>query len=199
MEAQELRPGLWRWTAPHPDWQPGDHWSRDVACVYAELPEALVVVDPLIPVDEEERFFQALDKDVERVGKPVVVLLTAHWHERSTAEVVDRYKGSLWRPESGEPLPAGVRPEIVKGTDWVEALLYLEPYHALVAGDLLVGEGDGVQIPVQWFPAAERDWAERDLKPRLRALLELPIELVLVSHGDPVLESGHDALERALA
>jgi hypothetical protein len=36
------------------------------------------------------------------------------------------------------------------------------------------------------------------LRVALRPLLELPIELVLVSHGKPVLEGGRDALERAL-
>jgi hypothetical protein len=33
----------------------------------------------------------------------------------------------------------------------------------------------------------------------MRPLLELPIERVLVSHGEPVLRGGHAALARALA
>ncbi|HTA12619.1 MAG TPA: hypothetical protein VK765_04290 [Solirubrobacteraceae bacterium] len=33
----------------------------------------------------------------------------------------------------------------------------------------------------------------------MRPLLELPIEWVLVSHGEPVLRGGHGALERAIA
>jgi glyoxylase-like metal-dependent hydrolase (beta-lactamase superfamily II) len=33
----------------------------------------------------------------------------------------------------------------------------------------------------------------------LQRLLDLPIELVLVSHGEPVLENAREALERALA
>jgi hypothetical protein len=37
------------------------------------------------------------------------------------------------------------------------------------------------------------------LKERLRPLLELPVELVLVSHGEPVLQDGHAALSKALA
>jgi len=32
----------------------------------------------------------------------------------------------------------------------------------------------------------------------LRPLLALPIELVLVSHGEPVLEGGSEALARAI-
>jgi len=201
MDVQELRPGLWRWTAAHPEWEHAEHWGPEVGSVYAELPDALVMVDPLVPQDEEDRFWEALDRDVERVGKPVHVLLTVHWHERSVATVLDRYKATLWRPEEKGQLPAGVHAEVVKGSDWVEALFFLEPHRALIAGDLLIGKnGGGIELPVRWFPKGEQDWAEQELKPELRKRLAgLPVELVVVSHGEPVLEDGAAALERALA
>jgi hypothetical protein len=200
MEVQELRPGLWRWTASHPEWDHAQHWGPDVGSVYAELPDAVVVVDPLVPADEDERFWSALDRDVERLGLPVRVLLTVHWHERSVAAVLDRYDAKLWRPEEKGELPAGVRPEIVKGADWVEAMYFLEPHRALVIGDLLIGKNGGIELPIEWFPKAEREWAERELKPELRQRLgALPIELVLVSHGEPVLEDGAAAVDAALS
>lgn len=201
MDVRELRPGLWRWTAAHPEWEHAEHWGPEVGSVYAELPDALVMVDPLVPQDEEDRFWEALDRDVERVGKPVHVLLTVHWHERSVAAVLDRYKATLWRPEEKGTLPAGVHAEVVKGSDWVEALFFLEPHRALIAGDLLIGKaGGGIELPLGWFPKGEQDWAEQELKPELRKrLAELPIELVVVSHGEPVLDDGAAALERALA
>jgi glyoxylase-like metal-dependent hydrolase (beta-lactamase superfamily II) len=201
MDVRELRPGLWRWTAAHPEWEHAEHWGPEVGSVYAELPDALVMVDPLVPQDEEDRFWEALDRDVERVGKPVHVLLTVHWHERSVAAVLDRYKATLWRPEEKGTLPAGVHAEVVKGSDWVEALFFLEPHRALIAGDLLIGRaGGGIELPVGWFPKGEQDWADQELKPELRKrLAALPIELVVVSHGEPVLEDGAAALERALA
>jgi glyoxylase-like metal-dependent hydrolase (beta-lactamase superfamily II) len=201
MDVRELRPGLWRWTAAHPEWEHAEHWGPEVGSVYAELPDALVMVDPLVPEDEEDRFWEALDRDVERVGKSVHVLLTVHWHERSVAAVLDRYKATLWRPEERGELPAGVHAEVVKGSDWVEALFFLEPHRALVAGDLLIGKaGGGIELPVGWFPKGEQDWAQQELKPELRKrLAELPVELVVVSHGEPVLEDGAAALERALA
>jgi glyoxylase-like metal-dependent hydrolase (beta-lactamase superfamily II) len=201
MDVRELRPGLWRWTAAHPEWEHAEYWGPEVGSVYAELPDALVMVDPLVPQDEEDRFWEALDRDVERVGKPVHVLLTVHWHERSVAAVLDRYKATLWRPEEKGELPAGVHAEVVKGSDWVEALFFLEPHRALIAGDLLIGKaGGGIELPVGWFPKGEQDWAEQELKPELRKrLAELPVELVVVSHGEPVLEDGAAALERALA
>jgi len=201
MDVRELRPGLWRWTAAHPEWEHAEHWGPEVGSVYAELPEALVMVDPLVALDDEDRFWEALDRDVERVGKPVHVLLTVHWHERSVAAVLDRYKATLWRPEEKGTLPTGVHAEVVKGSDWVEALFFLEPHRALIAGDLLIGRpGGGVELPVGWFPKGEQDWAEQKLKPELqKRLAELPIELVVVSHGEPVLEDGAAALERWLA
>lgn len=199
MEVQELRPGLWRWTASHPEWDHAEHWGPQVGSVYAELPDALVIVDPLVPDDEEETFWSALDRDVERLGLPVWVLLTVHWHERSVAPVLDRYKATLWRPEEKGELPEGVHAEVVKGSDWVEALFYLEPHRALVAGDLLVGSENGVELPVTWFPKSEQPWVADELKPTLRERLgRLDIDLVLVSHGNPVLGEGGAALARAL-
>ena len=200
MEVRELRPGLWRWTASHPEWEHAEHWGPEVGSVYAELPDALVVIDPLVPADEEERFWSALDRDVERLGRPVHVLLTVHWHERSVAAVLDRYRATLWRPEEKSDLPQGVQAEVVRGSDWVEALFYLEPHRALVAGDLLVGTDEGVELPVLWFPRGEQEWAESTLKPELRERLDgLPVELVVVSHGAPVLAGGRSALDRALS
>jgi glyoxylase-like metal-dependent hydrolase (beta-lactamase superfamily II) len=200
MEVQELRPGLWRWTASHPEWNHAENWGPEVSSVYAELPDSIVIVDPLVPEADEERFWSALDRDVERLGLPVHVLLTVHWHERNVAAVLERYKASLWRPEERGDLPQGVHAEVVKGSDWVEALFYLEPHRALVAGDLLIGAGGGIELPVHWFPKGEQEWAEQSLKPELRErLAPLAIDLVLVSHGDPVVDNGADALRRALA
>jgi glyoxylase-like metal-dependent hydrolase (beta-lactamase superfamily II) len=88
----------------------------------------------------------------------------------------------------------------VQGSDWVEALFFLEPHRALVAGDLLVGREGGLELPVAWFPKDEQEWARDVLKPDLRKrLAALPVELVLVSHGEPVLEHGAAALDDALA
>jgi hypothetical protein len=200
MDVQELRPGLWRWTASHPQWDHAEHWGPEVGSVYAELADATVVVDPLVPTDEEERFWSALDRDVERASRPLHVLLTVHWHERSVATVLDRYGATLWRPEAKGELPTGVRAEVVKGSDWVEALFFLEPHRALVAGDLLIERNGAIELPVEWFPKDERDWARDELKPDLRKrLAALPVELVLVSHGEPVLHDGAAALERALS
>jgi hypothetical protein len=69
-----------------------------------------------------------------------------------------------------------------------------------VTGDLLIGKNGGIELPIEWFPKAEREWAERELKPELRQRLgALPIELVVVSHGEPVLGDGAAAVDAALS
>src|ERR1051326_3996548 len=199
MDVKELRPGLWRWETAHPEWEHGLRWPQVVGSVYAELPDAVAIVDPQVPVDDAQRFWDALDRDVERLARPVHVLQTVHWHERSVETVLERYHGRLWRPDQPGKLPAGVRTEIVKGPDWVESMFFLEPWRALVVGDVLVGDAGGVRVPLSWFPKEEQDWARTGLKERLRELLDLDVDLVLVSHGEPVLERGHEALADALA
>lgn len=217
MDATELRPGLWRWTAPHPDWTPGEGgsagWERDVGCLLLETDEGIVLVDPLAPPDGSEaagRFWEELDRDVERSGGPPNVLLTVFWHERSAAELAARYGASVWadprrldrlsfaphrhiRP--GDELPGGVRALDAGARN--EVLLWVERHRALVAGDVLLGDPErGVRLcPESWL---HEGLGHADLRKALAPLLELPVELLLVSHGEPVLAGAHEALARAL-
>jgi glyoxylase-like metal-dependent hydrolase (beta-lactamase superfamily II) len=195
MEVEKIREGLWRWTAPHPDWKPEADWPRDVGCVYYEAPEAVVLIDPLVPSDpvESERFWRALDGDVERLGRPVAVLLTVRWHERSVVPVAERYGGTVWRRGDTGKLPTGVEAVDVPAAE--ETVFWLPEHGAAVPGDSLLAE-DGLRLcPADWLPEGE---SLESLRGALRPLLELPVELVLVSHGTPILEHGAAALARAL-
>lgn len=187
MTVEEIVPGLWRWTAPHPEWQDGDDSERDVGCVYYEAPGATVLIDPLVP-PERDRFFEALDRDVERRGLPVAILLTVPWHVRSAAELVERYAAT-------DEAPAGVEPFVVPEVD--ETLWWLPEHAALVAGDVLVSGPAGLRVcPASWLDERSSPTSVRDA---LCPLLDLPVERVLVSHGTPVLADGRAALARALA
>jgi hypothetical protein len=53
--------------------------------------------------------------------------------------------------------------------------------------------------PDSWLGYLPNGITGEELREALRPLLQLPIELVLVSHGDPVLSGGRDELERALS
>jgi hypothetical protein len=139
VKLQELAPGLWRWTAPHPDWQPPKEpdspadWEQDVGCVAHNAADALVLIDPLV-VDGQ---YEQLD-DLARSKARVAILTTLKWHRRSREALAARYDATTSRHE--------------------------------------------------------------DLRSTLRErLLDLPIEMVLVSHGEPVLREARKALERALS
>jgi len=194
MVVQELGAGLWRWTGLHPDWKPEqggpNGWEQEVGSVYYEAPGAVVLVDPLVPPEDEERFWRALDRDVERAGKPVRILVTVHWHARSAEVIAERYGA-----ETGGPLPVGV--EGYPAVAFDETILWIPEQGALVFGDVVLGaEGGGVRLcPESWLEGGTLTV----LKDALRPLLDLPVERLLVSHGEPVLESARSALEQALA
>lgn len=212
MDVQELAPGLWRWTAAHPEWTEDAEWPRDVGCVYVETAGTVVLIDPLVPTDVNARatFLEHLAADVERNGKPVAILLTLPWHVRSAAELAERHGAEVWassataeqvdgvvtRPfEPAEILPGGVIG--IDAQREGETMYWLPEHRALVPGDSLLGDGEGgLRIPPDsWF----EDTPATDFKLALRGLLDLPIERVLVSHGEPVLAGGLAAVARALA
>ena len=86
MDVEELAPGLWRWSAR----RAGD----EVWCLYVETPSATILIDPAVP-DERERFFQALDRDVERRGVPLAIVCTSLDSKSDAAELVERYGARL--------------------------------------------------------------------------------------------------------
>jgi glyoxylase-like metal-dependent hydrolase (beta-lactamase superfamily II) len=72
-----------------------------------------------------------------------------------------------------------------------DLVLWVEAPGAVVAGDSLIDRGNGLEIPADWVGAA----FER-IRESLRPLLELPVELVLATHGGP---ADRAALERVLS
>jgi glyoxylase-like metal-dependent hydrolase (beta-lactamase superfamily II) len=186
----EIATGLWRWTALHPAWTPADGgpdgWEQEVSCVFYEAPGAIVLVDPLVPMEDRDRFFEALDRDVERLGRPVRVLLTVADHRRSSAELAERYGGTI-----GEA-PAGVEIALDR---WEERVYWIPEHRALVFGDVVLGRAGGLRLPRTWIGEEHYDEVAEGLRP----LLALPVERVLVAHGEPVLENGQVALAAALA
>lgn len=58
---EELTADIRRWSAPHPEWQPRVAWAREVASFAVSAGEDLVLVDPLVPADEEP-FWAVLDR-----------------------------------------------------------------------------------------------------------------------------------------
>ena len=190
MQVREIGTGLWWWTGRHPAWTPADGgpdgWAQEVGCIYYEGPDAVVLFDPLVPVEDPVRFYEALDRDVERAGKPVRILLTVDAHARSAQQLAERYGGTIGK------LPGGV--EI--GAEALGELVFWLPEHrALVTGDVIIAREDGLCLPRTWIGEERLGEAVEALRP----LLELPVERVLVTHGEPVLDGARESLVHALA
>lgn len=178
MDVRRLADGLWRWTA------------GEVGCVYYEAHDATVLVDPLVPAGEEVDFFRHLDADVERRGLPVVILLTADWHRRSADGVAARYDGRI-----GGTLPAGVEEIPIEGTDERQVAYFIRPHAALVVAEIFGVDVDG-ELYVAPSPALVRP---DELEASFDRIMELPVERLLVSHGEPVLEDATARMAEALA
>jgi glyoxylase-like metal-dependent hydrolase (beta-lactamase superfamily II) len=201
---EEVGPGLWRWTAHH------EEWRRQVASVAVVGDEEIVLVDPLL-VGEGQ--WAGLDRLAG--GRDAHVLITTHWHARSAAELARRRPGTrVWAhsrqraavarraPVSdvyriGEELPGGLLALIARPRS--EVVLWEPRSRALIAGDALLGEGERGQglhtCPQSWLPSSS---TVAELRAALRPALDLPVKLVLPSHGSPVLRGAQPALTGAL-
>lgn len=203
MFGAELRPGLWRWAARHPE------WKREVAVVALGSETDLVLIDPLLVGDQWQQLSQELG------GRQVHVFLTIHWHARSAAEIAARFEGArVWAHSRNRAAVARRAPvtdvfrigdELPAGLVALEArprseVLYWEPRsRALVVGDALLGsgeKGDGLDTcPASWLPGSN---TLEDLRAALRPALDLPVELLLPSHGAPILSGAKKELAGAV-
>jgi len=214
MHGEEIAPRLWHWTAPHPDWKPesrgkdGLGWDELVSSYALIADDALVLIDPQVPAEDADRFWEALDRNVESHGPPAI-LITVFWHARSAREVADRYHGTtIWAPadapaevieglgsprtySSQEELPGATRAYDVSRLG--ESVLYLPSHRAVAFGDVVL---DGVRIcPDGWLRS---EVTRKDVADALRPLLDEEIELLLLTHGGPVADDARTKLERAL-
>jgi hypothetical protein len=197
----ELRPGLLRWEARHPDADPDADpsspadWGPDVGSVAYAGDDALVLVDPLVPEDRDD-LEREVDRLVESHGRPVRILTTLAFHRRSRDRLAERYDSTTSRAKTS--LPAGVETVQIKGAG--ETMVWLPGHRALIPGDRLLGdEVDGLRLcPESWLRYLPSGMRHPELREALRPLLDLPVEMVLTSHGRPVLSGGRDAIATAI-
>jgi glyoxylase-like metal-dependent hydrolase (beta-lactamase superfamily II) len=163
--------------------------------VLCDTPDATVLIDPLLPPDGH-RLLRALDDHVRRRERRVAVLTTIGFHRRSRDLLAERYGATTSRARKN--LPGGVEAYPIRGAG--ETIFWLSEHRALVPGDRILGApGGGLRLcPQSWLTYLPHRLTAAQLADALRSLLELPIERVLVSHGEPVLSGGHEALARAL-
>jgi glyoxylase-like metal-dependent hydrolase (beta-lactamase superfamily II) len=193
---EAVAPGLRRWSAWHAEWR------QEVGSVAVDTPDGLALIDPLDPPPE--------------VRSPAHVLLTVFWHARSAGELGAAH---LWAPargvrrlknrgvvvtdpfEKNPELPGKIEafPTAREG----EVIYWLPQQRAVVVGDVLLGAGakphatsEPLRLcPVRWLDGKTHKQLVKSLLP----LLDLPLERILVAHGDPVLQSGKDVLAALIA
>lgn len=199
----QLSERLTYWTEPHPNWRPNSEWPEEVGCVIYAAPCALVLIDPLVRDDLSPTAWNWLDRAVEGPERKVTVLLTAPWHERSTRDVVDRYNAEVWidpvarerisdLPEA-RTIPAGIEIFTPRGVSEGQVAFFVKEERALVVAEFFLGTQTGLQLCPSPATGDIDQFAESMNELRL-----LPIERVLVAHGQPILEAGADAIAAAL-
>jgi Metallo-beta-lactamase superfamily len=200
-ELRDIAPGLWIWRGEHPDWRPNQGWDGLVTSTYVESGGERIVIDPLSPPGTAGDTWVRLDE-----ARPTAVVITKPDHIRDVDVFVLRYNARAFGPnvfhrgdvprtelqwiEPGTELPGGLVP-LYDGRGRNETPLWLPEQKALVFADGLTAP-DG-ELLVWTTP-----WHEERALPALRAMLELPFEHVIVSHGEPVhdRQAFAQALER---
>jgi len=209
---RKLRPGIWHWKAPHPDWSAEESWSQEVSSYGIELGDDFVLFDPQSPPGELRERATAVvltapyhERDARGLGLPIHTPPADTWQDWVDKFGVDadQVRGMesedlAWlRAGEGEgyfhgpgPWPFGIT--AYAGREDNDLVLWLPSINAIVSGDSLSDFGDGLGIQLGGRKHVTRD----DVAERLRPVLELPVELVLPAHGEP---TDRGALESALA
>ena len=199
VEIRDVAPGLWLWRLEHPHWRPGQGWEPLVASTCVESRGERLLLDPLAPPAHATDVWNRLDAQ-----PPTAIVVLKPDHVRDVDLFVRRYSVRAFGPhlffredipetklefiDPGSQLPGGLV-ALYDGRGRNETPLWLPEQRALVFADALTAPNGELRI---WATP----WHEERVLPALRALLDLPFELVIVSHGEPV--HTRSAFERAL-
>ncbi len=198
-ELIDVTAGLWLWRTQHPDWTPEAGWDGPVTSVCVQSDGEVVLLDPLAPPPDATDVWHRID-----AAPPTIVVILKPDHVRDVDLFVRRYGARAYGPslfwpndlprteieaiEPGTELPGGLT-ALYDGRGRNETPVWLPRQRALVFADALTAPRGELRV---W----STPWHRERALPALAALLELPFEHVIVSHGEPL----HDraAYERAL-
>jgi hypothetical protein len=173
----------------HPDWVPEESVDRRVTSTCVEIDGETAVLDPLAPTHPDDPVWARLD-----ARPPSMAVVLKPDHVRSVDAFATRYAARAFGPDMFhkddipttdlEPIYpgtvlAGGAVALYDGRDRLETPLWLPQHRTIVFSDALTSLGGELQI---W----DIPWLESRAIPALRAMLELPFETVIVSHGEPV-------------
>jgi len=195
----DVAPGLWLWRLAYPDWTPGVGWPEFVTSTCVESGGEIVLIDPLAPPEDAAEVWARLD-----TRPATVVVILKPDHVRNIDRFARRYDARAYGPrlfwpddvpetalvgiEPGDELPGGLV-ALYDGRGRNETPVWLPEQRTIVFADALTAPAGVLRV---W----STPWHEERVIPALRAMLELPFERVIVSHGEPVHD--RDAFERAL-
>ncbi|HUP00428.1 MAG TPA: hypothetical protein VM737_02780 [Gemmatimonadota bacterium] len=194
---REIAPGLHHWTAFHPE-------QRIVVSSYY-VEGSRVLIDPMIPGARFEWF--------EGRPAPETILVTNRYHSRESSAFAEAFGCRVLchragldhvreRVPAAEPfnhgaaLTGGIEALAVPGQELDETVLYVPVAGgALTFADILLRDGEG---PLSYAPDG---WYGDDppaLKARVakacHALLERDFRHLLLTHGEPIVDRGKEAL-----
>jgi hypothetical protein len=188
-EVRDVAPGLWVWRVEHPDWRPGLDWEPLVASTCVESGGETLVLDAIDPGPDAAEVWERLD-----ARPPTVAVVLKPDHVRDVDLFVRRYGARAFGPrlfwrdnipdtrlqaiDPGNELPGGLL-ALYDGRGRNETPLWLPEHRAVVFADALTQPRGELRV---WATP----WHEERVVPALRALLKLPFEHVIVSHGEPV-------------
>lgn len=189
VEVRDVTAGLWLWRQRHWEWREGADWEPEVSSFVVESGGQTVLLDPLAPPPNARDVWARLETQPPTaivVLKPDHVRdvdVFAHWYAVPAYGPYLFWGGKAPKTEltpvrAGDELPGGLR-ALYDGRGSMETPLYLPEQRALVFADGMTAPG-GV-LRVWWSPVLEHG-----VLPALHAMLALPFERVLVSHGEPV-------------
>ncbi len=219
---EQIVPGIHRWTCPHPEYRTSTEEVFSYALVVGDV---LALVDPLLPLEDEERRAPLVAELDELAGaaRRLELMITIPYHTRSAEVLFERYWSKvatrLWgnaavkdrfawdtplteiprdTPGTATPIADGLAQAFTIGSPKrLETPLFFPARKALAFGDAVVGMPDG-SLRVWNFSQGKETWYRGRFVPTLAPLAELDVESVLVTHGPPVTRAGRRVLRAAL-
>lgn len=192
----EIAPGLWHWTAPHPQ------HGMEVDSYY--LAGEGVLIDPIMPPQGAGWFRH-------QGFEPRDILLTNRHHDRHSWRLRDEFacevhciangvyelegRGPVTPFEFGDELPGGIVAYEVDAICPDETALHIPAHQALACADGVVrwtGTEGLTFVPDSLMDEPERTRA--GLRAAYRRLLALDFDRLLLAHGSPVPRDAKTAL-----
>jgi hypothetical protein len=213
----ELVPGLWRWTARHPEWHPGRFGASVASFALRAEPGHATLIDPILP-PEPAAVWELVD---ELAAERLTIAITIPYHVRDAERIWRRHRDrgtdtcllghravakrlthatALVQLKPGEAV-RGVQPFAIGRPRRFEMPLYLASHRAIAFGDAVVTTPSG-ELRLWATDRVDENrarWYRERFAPTLEPLVALAPDHVLVTHGEPVIGRGAAALEQAVA